>query len=155
MKPCNRFAVAGYDMFARRCDSGMHSLHIELPHGSVTGSRNGYEHFGHCANLTICRASFEASNVELGDGGSLSVCIDVFEAVFCKGNVVWSGRDIELKVVQQGAFSSLCFSRLRGHDVLSQVLIPFLLGCPNYMCLEEGTLFRGHSIRGSASGWIS
>lgn len=55
-------------MFSRRCDSGMHFLHKELPHGNVTGSRRGYEHCGHCTNLTICRASFEA-------------CREVFEDV--------------------------------------------------------------------------
>ena len=39
----------------------MHFLHNVLPQGRVTGSCRGYEHCGHCASLTICRASLEAS----------------------------------------------------------------------------------------------
>jgi hypothetical protein len=39
----------------------MHFLHNVLPQGRVTGSWRGYEHCGHCASLTICRASLEAS----------------------------------------------------------------------------------------------
>jgi hypothetical protein len=39
----------------------MHFLHNVLPQGKVTGSCRGYEHCGHCASLTICRASLEAS----------------------------------------------------------------------------------------------
>ena len=38
----------------------MHFLHREFPQGRVTGSRNGYEHCGHCASLTIRLASMEA-----------------------------------------------------------------------------------------------
>ena len=48
-------------MFCRRCSAGMHFLHNVLPQGRVTGSCRGYEHCGHCASLTICRASLEAS----------------------------------------------------------------------------------------------
>jgi hypothetical protein len=39
----------------------MHFLHNVLPQGNVTGSCRGYEHSEHCASLTICRASLEAS----------------------------------------------------------------------------------------------
>lgn len=50
----------------------MHFLQREFPHGKVTGSRKGYEHWGHCASLTICRASLEASS-----GTSCSVMLRV------------------------------------------------------------------------------
>jgi hypothetical protein len=48
-------------MFCRRCSSGIHFLHNVLPQGRVTGSCRGYGHCGHCASLTISRASLEAS----------------------------------------------------------------------------------------------
>ena len=79
MKPCNLFAVAGYEMFGRRCNSGMHFLHKEFPHGKVTGSCRGYEHCGHCANLTICLASLEASRAAFDGMISVREVFGVFE----------------------------------------------------------------------------
>jgi hypothetical protein len=70
-------------MFSRRCNSGIHFLHKEFPHGKVTGSRRGYEHCGHCTSLTICRASFEASR-----GMSEGVVLEVEEF----GNVEMADR---------------------------------------------------------------
>jgi hypothetical protein len=61
VKPCNLFAVAGYDMFARKCSGGIHFLQRELPQGSVTGSCSGNEHCEHWTRRTISLASLEAS----------------------------------------------------------------------------------------------
>lgn len=68
----------------------MHFLQREFPHGRVTGSRNGYEHWGHCANLTIRRASFEASR-----GASCSVMLRVEPEDLERGDR--SGREVLVK----------------------------------------------------------
>lgn len=54
-------------------------MHRVLPHGRVTGSRRGYEHCGHCANLTICLASLEASSGPFDKGTSVEDEVEVFE----------------------------------------------------------------------------
>jgi hypothetical protein len=56
----------------------MHFLHREFPHGKVTGSWSGYEHCGHCASLTIRRASLEASS-RASCSMMLRVEVDVLE----------------------------------------------------------------------------
>ena len=81
LNPCNRLGVPGYVIFCRKCSGGIHFLHIELPQGSVTGSRYGYEHWGHCANLTIRRASSEGSS-----GSSCSILLRVELGVFERGD---------------------------------------------------------------------
>lgn len=86
-------------MLRRECNSGMHFLHKEFPHGKVTGSWKGYEHCGHCANLTIRRASLEASS-----GASRSMMLRLEDDVLERGDR--SGREVLLKDIN-GASTSV------------------------------------------------
>jgi hypothetical protein len=78
----------------------MHFLQREFPQGRVTGSRNGYEHWGHCASLTIPRASSEASS-----GTSASVILSVELEVLERGDR--SARGVLLKDINGTSTSAV------------------------------------------------
>jgi hypothetical protein len=77
----------------------MHFLHREFPQGKVTGSWRGYEHCGHCASLTIRRASFEGSS-----GASCSMVLRLEEEVLERGDR--SGRELLLKDINGASTSA-------------------------------------------------
>lgn len=102
-------------MFERRCDSGIHFLHNEFPHGRVTGSRRGYEHCGHCASLTICLASLEASRGPFEKEGSMGEELDNFDIGDRRGTEVLLRGSEDIGSVSTSAGldsgwgSSICF----------------------------------------------
>jgi hypothetical protein len=69
----------------------MHFLHKVLPHGRVMGSWSGYEHCGHCANLTISRASLEASS------NPSALQVSTLEDSVCFDMGVRTGRELLLR----------------------------------------------------------
>lgn len=89
VNPCNRFAVAGYDMFWRRWKGGRHGRQIELPHGRVIGSERGFEHTLHCMRRTISRAPVKASRPEEEISGEEGLIRDFMSSEFLR-----SGLDV-------------------------------------------------------------
>lgn len=117
-------------MFVLVCNSGMHRLHIELPQGNVTGSCKVYEHCAHCVNLTICRASFVASNGPVGEEGSDGG--DGFEEVLCRENGGVKGRDdmgagcdVEFHTRKEPPNFSIVIMNIQSFDRISQVKLCF------------------------------
>lgn len=93
-------------MFGRKCDSGMHFLQIEFPHGRVTGSTRGYEHSGHCASRTICLASLDGSSGEVMVTESKVGGLGGFEGACRSERWELSGReDINANISRTGKWS--------------------------------------------------
>lgn len=72
MKPSDLPSLSGpeYVMFSLLYSGGRHGLHSDEPHGSVMGSRNGYEHCEHWKSRIIARASCVGFNPAVPAGGA-------------------------------------------------------------------------------------